>query len=130
MQIIRQSRIVEAVEYRRDFQIIGEPEGNGYSYEVTADGRLRKPAQAEHVEGCLAEVAAGRLLDRGVRARRWSYREPAVGRCSCGRHVVLDGFTCPCECGRDYNWAGQQLAPRSQWGEETGESLGEILSIP
>ena len=59
--------------------------------------------------------------------RRREGRCPAVGRCSCGREVVLGGFTNSCECGRDYNSAGQELAPRSQWGEETGESLSDIL---
>ena len=48
----------------------------------------------------------------------------------CGEDLYCDGFTNTCEkCGRDYNWAGQALAPRSQWGEETGESLAEILSV-
>ena len=36
--------------------------------------------------------------------------------------------TCP-ECGADYNWAGQRLAPRDPWGEETGEHLSDILRI-
>jgi len=55
---------------------------------------------------------------------------PAVGACNhCGRHVELDGFTNSCTCGADYNWAGQELAHRSQWGEETGESLADILRI-
>ncbi len=52
---------------------------------------------------------------------------PAVGLCACGRYVELDGFTCPCDCGRDYNGSGQELAPRAQWGEETGETATEIL---
>ena len=45
-----------------------------------------------------------------------------VRKCECGMEVVLDKFTCPCECGRDYSLTGQLLAPREQWGEETGES--------
>lgn len=43
-------------------------------------------------------------------------------KCDCGN--VIDGraFTNTCDrCGADYNNAGQRLAPRSQWGEETGE---------
>jgi len=52
----------------------------------------------------------------------------AVGRCNhCARHVTLSGFTNTCECGADYNMAGQRLAPRSQWGEETGETADDIL---
>ncbi len=58
-----------------------------------------------------------------------SWREPGIGRCHCGRHVILEGFTNTCACGRDYNSAGQELAPRAQWGEETGESLSDILNI-
>lgn len=34
-----------------------------------------------------------------------------------------------CECGRDLNQGGQELGPREQWGEETGESLSDILGI-
>jgi len=52
-----------------------------------------------------------------------------VGKCDCGREVLLYGFTNTCDCGRDYNMSGQLLAPRSQWGEETGESVSDILSI-
>lgn len=31
-------------------------------------------------------------------------------------------------CNTDYNSSGQRLAPRSQWGWDTGETLDEILS--
>lgn len=48
----------------------------------------------------------------------------------CGAWMACDGFTNTCDrCGRDYNSSGQELAPRSQWGEETGESLADILRI-
>jgi hypothetical protein len=53
--------------------------------------------------------------------------QPAVGVCACGAHVELDRFTNTCECGRDYNSSGQLLAPREFWGEETGESVSDIL---
>jgi hypothetical protein len=48
-------------------------------------------------------------------------------RCACGRNVECPAFTNTCECGRDYNWAGQLLAPRSQWGEDTGETAADLL---
>ena len=52
----------------------------------------------------------------------------AVGACNgCGSEVVLSGFTNTCDCGKDYNMSGQELAPREQWGEETGESVADIL---
>ena len=52
-----------------------------------------------------------------------------VGLCECGEEVELLQFTNTCACGRDYNMSGELLASRKQWGEETGESVDEILSI-
>jgi len=49
-------------------------------------------------------------------------------KCSCGQWVVCGGFTNTCDCGADFNWSGQQLAARSQWGEETGESAEDIIA--
>ena len=46
----------------------------------------------------------------------------------CGRRLECPDFTNTCEiCGADYNWAGDRLAPRDQWGEETGESAADIM---
>ncbi len=50
--------------------------------------------------------------------------------CRCGHEMDVPCFTNTCSmCGRDYNSSGQTLAPRSQWGEETGESVSDILSV-
>lgn len=38
-----------------------------------------------------------------------------VIKCACGRVLECEAFTEECGCGRLYNWAGQELAPRSQW---------------
>jgi hypothetical protein len=47
---------------------------------------------------------------------------PSIWVC-CETGFACDGFTNTCpDCGADYNSGGQRLAPRSQWGEETGES--------
>lgn len=49
-------------------------------------------------------------------------------RCACGRWLELDDpMTNTCACGADYNGSGQRLAPREQWGEETGETAADIL---
>ena len=101
--------------------------GAGYGFDCTEDGQLLK-AYPESLAVCQAGVADGTIVDRGVQRRTSSYVVPAIGQCSCGREVMLEGFTNPCGCGRDYNWAGQQLAPRSQWGEETGETAADILA--
>jgi hypothetical protein len=48
----------------------------------------------------------------------------------CGKEVFCVGFTNTCECGADYNMSGNLLTSREQWGEETGESLADIMRIP
>lgn len=64
------------------------------------------------------------------RPRSEGGRIPAIGECACCfRPVVLSGFTNSCPCGADYNGSGQLLAPREQWGEETGEHIADILRI-
>ena len=64
-----------------------------------------------------------------IRTEEWGTRLVRVGKC-CGQELYLDGFTNTCEfCGADYNWAGQLLTPRDQWGEETGEHPADILRI-
>lgn len=68
------------------------------------------------------------LKDRGAVRYEHSYWEPAILKCDCGRELQLDSCAIPdynrCECGRGYNNSGQELAPPSQWGEETGERFG------
>lgn len=55
--------------------------------------------------------------------------ERKVIRCPCGREVLCYGFTNTCLCGRDFNMSGSELAPRSQWGEETGEHYADVANI-
>lgn len=44
----------------------------------------------------------------------------------CGEWIECDRFTQTCaSCGADYNMSGQKLAPREQWGKETGEQWWE-----
>lgn len=60
--------------------------------------------------------------------QRGERTQERIGLCdSCGREVVLSGFTNTCDCGADYNMNGTRLASRSFWGEETGESLCDIM---
>lgn len=82
----------------------------------------------EDAPGCDQEITY--TVDSDVRDYGKYQHNPGVGECDrCKRHVTLHGFTNTCECGADYNMSGQLLASRSQWGEETGESLSDILSV-
>ena len=59
----------------------------------------------------------------------YNVRRTTVIEC-CGHDLPCPNFTNTCPyCHRDYNMMGQGLAPRSQWGEETGESAADILSV-
>lgn len=54
-------------------------------------------------------------------------RNVKVVKCACGQEVWCTHLTNTCTCGADYNGSGRLLAPRSQWGEETGECAGDVL---
>lgn len=52
-----------------------------------------------------------------------------VIECDCGTEVLCRHNTNTCvTCGTDYNMSGQELAPRRQWGMETGEHPVDVLN--
>ncbi len=57
-------------------------------------------------------------------------RQAVIVKCNCGRKHEIEPFTGDnfCSCGQEYNAFGQELAPREQWGEETGECLADIYN--
>ena len=73
--------------------------------------------------GYRAEVVSAVVEDERV---GFSKVYPVV-TCVCGEDVDCQSFTNECECGADYNFNGMRLAPRSQWGEETGEQWQDII---
>lgn len=94
-----------------------------YDFSMTDPERKSRPI---HCTGQWIE----KKLVRSLEKVEIPFTEPAIGLCEhCGRQVSLSGFTNTCECDTDYNMSGQLLAPRSQWGEETGESLFDIMGI-
>lgn len=133
MEIISESEVIETVYYELFFGYVDGGPHDGFGFPATADGLdlpalERRPAALENYKLCLDgthQVKPGRLIELKHR-----YRQPAVGKCSCGCEVTLDGFTNTCDrCERDYNSGGQLLAPRSQWGEETGEAFCDLQDI-
>lgn len=126
MEIIRKAhRITETVIFRSFEQI----DGKGISFEFPCDKNgniIINDMNRHNVENCQNGVF--KVKDNGLKTFTSTRRISAIGRCTCGEEVSLSGFTNTCECGRDYNLSGQKLAPRSQWGEETGESLSDILA--
>lgn len=128
MAIIQSRKQVTVVSYVRTFDYEGS-EGSGFAFDCDANGKVfvetLRPTGRANYEACLTgQVGSRKMVDRGVEKREHSYFEPAVCRCDCGARVVLhSSWANDCHCGREYNASGQLLAPRSQWGEETGEQF-------
>lgn len=133
IEIIRERQRVEHVSHRLNFEYEDMP-GAGFGFDCDKDGNvypLEHEAAQENLAMCRkGEVRGRKIYPKGVETFQSSYVEPAVGRCSCGREVFLEGFTNTCECGLEYNSSGQELAPRSQWGWDTGEHPADIAMIP
>lgn len=121
MELLRKAQRITTTSF--DLVFISPSEMySGYAFPCTEQGEvLPLPEVAtENYIKCLK--GEHDVLSGEVRKSEHSYTECAIGKCLCGLKVMLSAFTNECDkCGRDYNMAGQLLAPRSQWGEETGE---------
>jgi len=122
---------VEVPEFRLFFACVPDDgTGSGYSFPCDAAGNVDRaalhPAALANLEKCYSDllpVSAPTVVDSS-----YHYYEPAQIRCDCRRAVSLDDAVVnSCPCGREYNGFGQLLAPREQWGEETGETAADIL---
>lgn len=126
MKIISRSHHDSGVTYTLNFDRIDSP-GSGFGFECDEKGYVDtsklNPAALENYNACLAGTNGTKR--KGVREWPYSVWVPSVGECDCGAHIELRNFTNTCRCGRDYNGSGQLLAPREQWGEETGEHWTE-----
>jgi hypothetical protein len=124
MNIVTHRHEVVTITQRHEYEC--RDGHGGFGFDVDADGHIViTDGNRANVEHCLT---SGEVIDRGIVTHRRVYMAPAEGRCDCGALVVLEGFTNTCDgCGADYNSGGQRLAPRSQWGEETGETAADIL---
>jgi len=134
IEIIKNREHMESVSYNLTYRRANN-DSRGYGFDCDKDGNVFPPKSPE-AQRSLDLCRAGKdcdsveLVKVGVEKSVHQWTESAIGRCTCGREVELSGFTNTCECGLDYNFSGQQLTPRSQWGYETGESLDDILMIP
>lgn len=133
MKDFKSCEMIEGTDYTVCFWFEGHIGGWGYSFACDKDGALMPfncPEAEENYQLCLTgDVRGTRVIAGGVRERQFRYKQVATGTCECGEKMELPNFTNTCECGRDYNSSGQELAPRSQWGCDTNESLGDILRI-
>ena len=131
IEIIKPVERITRIDYSLEYDYIDSP-GCGFGFTCDEDGNVlvaELPAAAlANYEMCQVST---KLVCKGVRRYVSNFTDPAIGRCYCGAEVGLGDYTNTCDsCGADYDWNGTRLSPREHWGEETGESLGDILRIP
>ena len=134
MKLTSHRRHVEVISHFSFYQLKGMSEGTGCAFPCDEKGTIDLAALKEEKPCAYKNYLLCQDLSKYLapihEERTHSYVEPACGNCDlCGEEVALFGFTNTCDCGADYNMSGQLLAPREQWGDETGESLSDILNI-
>ena len=121
VKIISERERKKHIEWRREFQLIGDYPGNGASFPCDSNGNLCMDDEFadcwyKNYEYCLAHPE--KYEDRGVVKNSWEYTEPAHAMCSCGNEIILQG-DCMCEkCGQWYNGFGQALLDPKYWYED------------
>ena len=125
-KVIKERKRIKLVEYYRVYRTGNYHEGDVRILECNKAGHVtadRKGLRAYY------ENDPGWYFD-GVQPSVRHYWQPGVIKCDCGRKFDYDDAwlnTCP-YCGADYNGQGVRLAPRSQWGEDTGESIADVTT--
>jgi hypothetical protein len=133
MQIVRHAYSAVVVSHQLVFQRLNDTAGSGFAFPCDADGNVETTELSTAGRHNLQNLRAGLMpgyaqpyVDRTERR----VLKPSIGKCECGCHVELSGFTNTCsDCGRDYNSAGQLLRDRREWGEETGEHWIDVVNI-
>lgn len=127
IEIISARRRVEDVRYERQFQYKADSYFNGYDftdgYAFPVDKKGNPLPMSEAALKNFNSIKTDeRYIDLGINEVRRSSTEPAIGKCLCGAHVVLDGSylgASECgKCGRWYGMNGQEFTHPSQWEKD------------
>ena len=123
LTIIKERTRETVTEYSIEFRYKDDP-NVGFGFPATSDGTIDLDVMSEaaepNYEKCLTDV---RLSGPNFTTRTYSYVDPAVGKCTCEREVVLDEQhnylgAVKCDCGRWYNLFGQELVDPKYWEED------------
>ena len=121
---IIESEYKTIVEFELTFD---DGEGNGFGFPCDASGNVSPDlpeAAKKNLAYCLEHPDKFYRWNKVVKSSR-RFREPARGRCSCGREVILvDEYygACMCECGKWYNLFGQELLAPEYWEDDPSVS--------
>lgn len=130
-ELIRERSVRFETAYELEFATVSGS-GSYLCFPCDKDGKptITNPAAAENYRAVMAGERPD-LQDGRVRTLNIRIAEPAAVRCDCGAVVELySTWANACDaCGREYNGSGQTLAPREQWGEETGETQADFNGL-
>ncbi len=121
LKIIKERTPETIVRYTIEFEYKDDPTA-GFCFPANSDGTPafdKMPPEAKaNYERCLTD---SRLTKAEFKVDKHTYRNPAVGRCVCGREVILEAEymgAVQCDCGKWYNLFGQELKDPKYWEED------------
>ena len=121
LKIIKERTPETVSEYYIEFKYKDDPDA-GFCFPATVHGdpdfAHMTPEASANYEACLTDK---RLTEGEFTKHEWTYMNPALGLCSCGKEVVLESDyngAVQCECGKWYNVFGQELIDPKYWTED------------
>lgn len=121
IKIIKERTPETIIDYHIEFSYKDDPNA-GFCFPALKNGDpdfKNMPEEAIlNYNSCLND---DRLDGPEFTRNKRTYMSPAVGKCICGREVILDcghGSAVQCECGRWYNLFGQSLRDPKYWEED------------
>jgi hypothetical protein len=123
--VIKNSERIECVRFFHSYSF-KDNKNSGFSFPCDEMGNLL-PLQSAGLENWNRCQNSADIIDEGIVKEEWSYFQPAIGKCDCGKLITLDGDSmgeCECDCGRVYNNFGQRLVGKTHpWNgqNEDGE---------
>jgi hypothetical protein len=129
LKIIKERTPETITEYYIEFKYKDDPEA-GFCFPATCYGDpdfscMTSEALANY-EACLTDK---RLTEGEFTKHKWTYMNPAIGICSCGKDVVLEcdhAGAVRCECGKWYNLFGQSLIDPKYWYRDEDDYYSDM----
>lgn len=119
LQIVKEIKRVSDIEYSLEYRWKDEKNA-GYSFPCNESGETFELNECAKESLKFCQENSDKFDDPFVETRHYTYIEPAVGKCKCGREITLDGGymgAVQCECGQWYNLFGQELIAPEYWKE-------------
>lgn len=121
LEIIKERTPETLIDRYLEFLYKDDPNA-GFMFPALENGepdfdRMSPEAKANY-ESCLTD---DRLNGPEFTVNKRTYIHPAIGKCSCGREVILDCDylgAVSCECGKWYNLFGQSLVDPKYWHDD------------